>query len=183
MVVQEPSGFPAGGHVVGPPSVIPPSGPPGPERGAEQLAPLPPLTPAHVQVQGPLPVTIDGVPAVHSCPVGAVEAAAPLALPQAPFCGCVSTTPTVQAVADARSSAQGGQRTSARTGAILARPSGGGVASTRRRRVRACGERWPAGTRETVLQGRDHRRRQRIADASGTAMTMTSAEHRPRRER
>jgi hypothetical protein len=99
------------------------------------------LTPAHVQVHGPLPVTVDGVPAVHRFTAGVVEVTEPLALPQAPFPGGVSTTPTVQAVADASSSAHEQRRTSVRTAAILALPSEDTVASTLRRRVRACGER------------------------------------------
>ena len=56
--------------------------------GAEHDAVLPPLLPAQLQFHGPLPVTVDAVPAVQRLPVGAVLAATPFALPHAPLTLC-----------------------------------------------------------------------------------------------
>lgn len=53
--------------------------------GAEHCAVLPPLAPAHDQVQGPLPPTADAEPALHSPAAGAAGVATPFAAPQAPF--------------------------------------------------------------------------------------------------
>jgi len=53
--------------------------------GAEQEALVPPLAPAQVQLQGPLPDTDDGEPTPHSPLVGAVVVATPLALPHWPL--------------------------------------------------------------------------------------------------
>jgi hypothetical protein len=52
---------------------------------AEQIATVPPLLPAQVQLQGPLPLTADAVPALHRFAVGAVLTVPLFALPQAPF--------------------------------------------------------------------------------------------------
>jgi hypothetical protein len=51
---------------------------------AEQVATVPPLLPAQVQFQGPLPLTADAVPALHRFAVGAVLTVPLFALPQAP---------------------------------------------------------------------------------------------------
>jgi hypothetical protein len=58
--------------------------------GAEQYAVVPPWLPAQVQFQGPLPVTVDGVPALQSPLVGAVPVMTPFAEPHVPItrCGC-----------------------------------------------------------------------------------------------
>ena len=53
--------------------------------GAEQLAVVPPLLPAHDQFHGPLPVTAEAAPIVQSPVLGAVLTALPLAVPQEPF--------------------------------------------------------------------------------------------------
>jgi len=52
---------------------------------ALQLAVLPPLLPAQLHAQGPLPVTREAVPVLHKLVVGAVRASLLLAVPQAPF--------------------------------------------------------------------------------------------------
>jgi hypothetical protein len=43
------------------------------------------LLPAHVQVQGPVPVTAEVVPALHRLVVGALLTATPLAEPHTPL--------------------------------------------------------------------------------------------------
>jgi len=53
-------------------------------RHAEQLAVAPPSTPVQVQIQGPEPLTWEGVPAAHSPLVGALDAATPYDNPQTP---------------------------------------------------------------------------------------------------
>ena len=60
-------------------------------RGAEHDAVVPPLAPAQLQFQGPLPVTADAVPALQRFVVGAVLVAAPFALPHTPFTGCAAS--------------------------------------------------------------------------------------------
>jgi hypothetical protein len=57
----------------------------GTSRGAEQLAVVPPLLPAHVYDHGPLPVTVDAVPALQRFAAGAPLTATPLAGPQEPL--------------------------------------------------------------------------------------------------
>jgi hypothetical protein len=54
---------------------------------APQIAVLPPFDPAQVQLQGPLPVTVDGVPALQNPLVGAVLVMTPFAGPHWPFSG------------------------------------------------------------------------------------------------
>ena len=54
---------------------------------APQLAVLPPPDPAHVHDHGPVPVTAEGVPAVHSSIVGADESDRLLDEPQRPGMG------------------------------------------------------------------------------------------------
>ncbi len=53
--------------------------------GAEQLAVVPPLLPAQLQLHGPLPLTAEAIPAEHKLLVGALVTATPLAEPQAPL--------------------------------------------------------------------------------------------------
>ena len=55
---------------------------------AEQVAVVPPLSPAQVQVQGPLPVTVLGVPALQRLVSGGVLEVPPLAEPHWPFTTC-----------------------------------------------------------------------------------------------
>ena len=65
--------------------------PPPPEVGGVvaaavlQLAVVPPLLPAQLHFQGPLPVIEDAVPAVQRLFVGAAEKLAPFEEPHAPF--------------------------------------------------------------------------------------------------
>jgi hypothetical protein len=76
--------LPAGATVV----ITPFAGPHCPftgAAGAEQLADVPPPIPAQFQFHGPLPVTVEGVPALHSPPEGAASAVTPFADPHAPF--------------------------------------------------------------------------------------------------
>jgi hypothetical protein len=61
--------------------------PPEDWAGAAQVAVVPPFDPAQVQFQGPLPVTVDGVPALQSLLVGAVLVMTPFAAPHWPFTG------------------------------------------------------------------------------------------------
>ena len=58
---------------------------------AEHTAVEPPLVPAQFHVQGPLPETLEAVPAEHKLLVGVEVRSAPLALPQAPFTAAVLT--------------------------------------------------------------------------------------------
>jgi hypothetical protein len=60
---------------------------------AEQVAVVPPLSPAQVHVHGPLPETALGVPALHRF-VGVVASDWPLSLPQTPFVGGAVTVNT-----------------------------------------------------------------------------------------
>ena len=55
---------------------------------AEQLAVVPPPDPAHVQVHGPEPLTLEAAPALQRFAVGALVRSAPLEEPHAPFTGC-----------------------------------------------------------------------------------------------
>ena len=55
--------------------------------GALQEAVEPPLLPTQDQVQGPVPPTLPGVPALQRLAVGLVAVGTPLALPQAPLIG------------------------------------------------------------------------------------------------
>jgi hypothetical protein len=57
-------------------------------KEAEQDAVVPPLLPAQVQLNGPVPVTTDAVPAWHKLAVGALEKLMPFDVPQAPLIGC-----------------------------------------------------------------------------------------------
>jgi hypothetical protein len=59
--------------------------PQAPSRLAEQLAVVPPLDPVQVQVQGPVPLIPEAVPALQRFDVGAVEKPCPFAEPQAPL--------------------------------------------------------------------------------------------------
>jgi hypothetical protein len=52
---------------------------------AEQGAVVPPFEPAQLQLKGPLPLTVEAVPALHRLAVGAVVTSVPFALPQAPL--------------------------------------------------------------------------------------------------
>ena len=52
---------------------------------ALQLAVVPPLIPAQVQIHGPVPVTAEGVPAVQRLVVGIEARVWPLELPQVPL--------------------------------------------------------------------------------------------------
>jgi hypothetical protein len=52
---------------------------------AEQDAVVPPFAPMHVHAHGPVPVTVDGVPALQRFVVGAEVNVPPLEEPQAPF--------------------------------------------------------------------------------------------------
>ncbi len=64
---------------------------------AEQFAVLPPLAPAQVQVQGPEPLTLLGVPTVQRFVVGALVNVPPLDEPQEPLTGSpVKLATTVQ---------------------------------------------------------------------------------------
>ena len=54
---------------------------------SEHDAVLPPLLPAQVHDHGPLPLTVDAVPAVQRLAVGAVLTDAPFEEPHAPFTG------------------------------------------------------------------------------------------------
>ena len=72
---------------------------------AEQLAVVPPLEPAQVQLQGPLPLTLEAVPALQRFAVGALVRSAAFEEPHAPLTlvlpldvvvwpgGCPSTCP------------------------------------------------------------------------------------------
>lgn len=72
-------------------------------RGAAQLAVLPPLSPAQLQVNDALPaVTLLAVPALHKFALGVVTLGTPLAVPQTPltatatsmsFCGAGAMLP------------------------------------------------------------------------------------------
>ncbi len=52
---------------------------------AEQLALVPPLDPVQLHVQGPVPLTVVGVPALQRLVVGAEVKVPPLDEPHAPF--------------------------------------------------------------------------------------------------
>ena len=54
---------------------------------ALQVEVVPPLTPMHVQLHGPVPVTTDAVPEVQKLAVGAVVKVPPLLVPHAPLTG------------------------------------------------------------------------------------------------
>ena len=66
-------------------ATLPP--PPAEERGAEQVAVEPPLDPAQLQLHGPLPLTPEAEPVVHSPLVGAVLVMTPFAGPHWPLTG------------------------------------------------------------------------------------------------
>jgi hypothetical protein len=53
--------------------------------GAEHEAVAPPLLPAQYQLQGPLPMAVDAVPALQRLAAGAALAATPFALPHVPL--------------------------------------------------------------------------------------------------
>jgi hypothetical protein len=55
------------------------------DEGAQHTAVAPPLDPAQLQFQGPLPLTAEADPVLHSPLVGAVLTATPFAEPHAPF--------------------------------------------------------------------------------------------------
>jgi hypothetical protein len=55
------------------------------DKDAEQLAVVPPLEPAHDQVHGPEPATLDAVPAVQRLVEGALATVVPFAVPQVPL--------------------------------------------------------------------------------------------------
>ena len=57
------------------------------ERGAEQVAVEPPFDPAQPQLHGPLPLTPEAEPVVHSPLVGAVLVMTPFAGPHWPLTG------------------------------------------------------------------------------------------------
>ena len=61
---------------------------------AEHWADVPPPVPLQFQLNGPLPVTNDAVPAVHRLPVGMLVTVVLLAEPQAPLTGV--TTPLLE---------------------------------------------------------------------------------------
>jgi len=52
---------------------------------AEQVAVVPPLLPVQLQLQGPLPVTLEVVPVVQRFAVGAIVIMVPLAVPHVPL--------------------------------------------------------------------------------------------------
>jgi hypothetical protein len=52
---------------------------------AEQVAVVPPLLPAQLQFQGPLPLTADAVPALQRLAVGAVDRLEPFEEPHTPL--------------------------------------------------------------------------------------------------
>ena len=54
---------------------------------SEHEAVLPPLLPAQLHDHGPLPLTVEAVPAVQRLAVGAVLTVAPFEQPHAPFTG------------------------------------------------------------------------------------------------
>ena len=56
---------------------------------AEQVAVVPPLLPAHVHDHGPLPVTVDAVPALQRLVVGALARLVPFEAPHAPLTAVV----------------------------------------------------------------------------------------------
>jgi len=57
--------------------------------GAEQLAVVPSPAPAQVQSHGPVPVSVEAVPALHRLALGAIPAATPLAEPHAPLTAAI----------------------------------------------------------------------------------------------
>jgi hypothetical protein len=54
-------------------------------RESEHIAVAPPLLPAQLQLHGPLPATVDAVPALQRLAIGAVLTFVPFALPHAPL--------------------------------------------------------------------------------------------------
>ena len=54
---------------------------------AEQVAVVPPLAPAQLHAHGPLPLTVDAVPALQRLAVGALLSVPPFEAPHAPFTG------------------------------------------------------------------------------------------------
>lgn len=60
---------------------------------------LPPLLPAQLHAHGPLPLTVDAVPAVQRLAVGLALTVVPFALPHAPFTGCAATAFVAEQVA------------------------------------------------------------------------------------
>ena len=70
------------------------------ESGREHRSPSsPPLLPAQLHDHGPLPLTVEAVPAVQRFAVGAVLTVAPFELPHAPFTGCAEATFVAEQVA------------------------------------------------------------------------------------
>lgn len=63
---------------------------------ALQLAVVHPLLPAHDRDQGQIPHTADAVPIAQRLEVGAVETVLPLAEPQTPFIGVMTTVVSSQ---------------------------------------------------------------------------------------
>ena len=59
---------------------------------SEHEAVEPPLAPAQLHDHGPLPLTVDAVPAVQRFAVGLVLTVPPFEEPQAPFTGCAEAT-------------------------------------------------------------------------------------------
>src|ERR1700743_2230357 len=72
-------------NVPGRPLGTPPDEPVATAREALQLAVVPPLLPAQLHFQGPLPLTAEAVPAEQRLLVGAVLSACPFTAPQAPL--------------------------------------------------------------------------------------------------
>src|SRR6185369_10418192 len=60
-------------------------------RDAVQLAVVPPPLPAQVQLQGPLPLTVEVVPALHRLAAGADKIVVPLEVPHAPLTRLVAS--------------------------------------------------------------------------------------------
>jgi hypothetical protein len=55
--------------------------------GAEQGAVDPPFMPAHVQLQAPVPLTAEAMPALHRFALGVLVTGTPFDEPQTPFTG------------------------------------------------------------------------------------------------
>ena len=65
---------------------------------ALQVASVPPFVPAHVQLQGPVPVTVDAVPVAHKLLVGTAVIIVPLALLHLPLTGNEENVAIIAAV-------------------------------------------------------------------------------------
>ena len=66
---------------------------------SEQEAVLPPLLPAQLHDHGPLPLTVDAVPALQRLAVGAALTVPPFEEPHAPFTGGAEATFVAEQVA------------------------------------------------------------------------------------